>query len=58
MSRAVTSHRACHPVRYERNGFNYLFSTEEQEREFRGIKPERPLNSRLMYFDLIEIIKR
>ena len=43
---------------YERNGFNYLFSTEEQEREFRGIKPERPLNSRLMYFDLIEIIKR
>ena len=43
---------------YEHNGFNYLFSTEEQEREFRGIKPERPLNSRLMYFDLIELIKR
>lgn len=43
---------------YERNGFNYLFSTEEQEREFRGIKPERPLNSRLMYFDLIELIKK
>lgn len=39
-------------------GFNYLFSTEEQEREFRGIKPERPLNSRLMYFDLIELIKK
>ena len=43
---------------YERNGFNYLFSTEEQEREFRGIKPERPLNSRLIYFDLIELIKK
>lgn len=43
---------------YQRNGFNYLFSTEEQEREFRGIKPERPLNSRLMYFDLIELVKR
>ena len=43
---------------YERNGFNYLFSTEEQEREFRGIKPERPLNSRLMYFDLIELIHK
>ena len=43
---------------YQRNGFNYLFSTEEQEREFRGIKPERPLNSRLMYFDLIELVRR
>lgn len=43
---------------YERNGFNYLFSTEEQEREFRGIKPERLLSSRLMYFDLIELIKK
>ena len=43
---------------YKRNGFNYLFSTEEQEREFRGIKPERPLNSRLMYFDLIELIRK
>ena len=38
---------------YERNGFNYLFSSEEQEREFRGLKSDRPLNSRLMYFDLI-----
>ena len=43
---------------YERNGFNYLFSPEEQEREFRGIKSERPLNSRLMYFDLIELIRK
>ena len=42
---------------YERNGFNYLFSTEEQEREFRGLKSDRPLNSRLMYFDLIELVK-
>ena len=43
---------------YERNGFNYLFSSEEQEREFRNIKPERPLNSRLMYFDLIELTRK
>ena len=43
---------------YQRNGFNYLFSTGGQEREFRGIKPERPLSSRLMYFDLIELVKR
>ena len=42
---------------YERNGFYYLFSTEEQEREFRGLKPERPLDSRLMYFDLIELVR-
>lgn len=42
---------------YEHNGFNYLFSTEEQERNFRGIKPEKPLNSRLMYFDLIELVR-
>ncbi|MBR5314246.1 MAG: GNAT family N-acetyltransferase [Clostridia bacterium] len=43
---------------YQRNGFNYLFSTEEQEREFRGIKPEHALNSRLMYFDLIELVEK
>ena len=42
---------------YERNGFNYLFSSEEQEREFRAIKPDTPLNSRLMYFDL-KLIKK
>lgn len=42
---------------YQRNGFCFLFSSEEQEREFRGIKPEHPLNSRLMYFDLIELVK-
>ena len=45
-------------VFYQRNGFKYLFSTEEQEREFRGIKPERPLNSRLMYYDLIELVRK
>ena len=42
---------------YERNGFNCLFSSEEQEREFRAIKPDHPLNSRLMYFDL-KLIKK
>lgn len=43
---------------YQRNGFNHLFSTEEQEREFRGIKPDHALNSRLMYFDLIELVRK
>ncbi len=42
---------------YQRNGFNYLFSTEDQEKEFRGIKSNQTLNSRLMYFDLIELVK-
>lgn len=37
---------------YERNGFEYLFSTEEQEKEFRGMKKEHELKTRLMYFDL------
>jgi hypothetical protein len=35
-----------------------LFSTEEQEREFRCLGPDRPLNSRLMYFDLIELKRK
>ena len=41
---------------YERNGFKFLFSSEEQEREFRDLRPDRPLNTRLMYFDLIELM--
>ena len=43
---------------YQNNEFKFLFSTEEQEREFRGLGPEKPLNSRLMYFDLIELKKK
>lgn len=35
-----------------------LFSTEEQEREFRCLGPDRPLNSSLMYFDLIELKRK
>lgn len=41
---------------YQNNEFKFLFSTEEQEREFRGLGPDKPLNSRLMYFDLIELL--
>lgn len=40
---------------YQRNGFSMLFSTEEQEKEYRKMKPESPLATRLMYFDLIEV---
>ena len=30
---------------YQNNEFKFLFSTEEQEREFRCLGPDRPLNS-------------
>lgn len=40
---------------YERNGFTLLFSTESQEKEYRNLKEDRQLATRLMYFDLIEV---
>lgn len=43
---------------YQNNEFKFLFSTEEQEREFRCLGHDRPLNSRLMYFDLIELKRK
>ena len=43
---------------YERNGFKFLFGSENQEREFRNIKFDKPLHTRLMYFDLIELSKQ
>lgn len=41
---------------YERNGFEYLFSSDEQEKEFRGMKSEKELKTRLMYFDMKTLI--
>ncbi len=38
---------------YEREGFSFLFSTESQEKEYLAYEQEKPLNTRLMYFDLI-----
>lgn len=40
---------------YKKNGFNFLFSTEEQEKEYRNIASSYPLETRLMFFDLIRI---
>lgn len=40
---------------YLKNGFSYLFSTEEQERNYTGVPEDRELETRLMYFDLIAI---
>ncbi len=42
---------------YESNGFATVFSTEIQEKEYRNIGTEIPLNTRLMYFDLMLLAK-
>lgn len=41
---------------YEANGFNYLFSTGQQEKEYIGMPEEKELKTRLMYMDLIRIM--
>ena len=41
---------------YETNGFNYLFSTEQQEKEYIGMSKEKELKTRLMYLDLIRVM--
>lgn len=38
---------------YNRNGFDFIFSTEEQEKESLSPTNEDALKTRLMYFDLI-----
>ena len=38
---------------YESNGFQFLFSSEAQEKEFMSLPEDSSLNTRLMYFDLI-----
>jgi len=39
---------------YENNGFKYLFSTEQQEKQHIGISEDKELNTRIMYFDLLQ----
>ncbi|GHT46595.1 N-acetyltransferase [Bacteroidia bacterium] len=38
---------------YESNAFSDVFSTEQQEKEYLGMPPEKELKTRLMYFDLM-----
>lgn len=38
---------------YQKNGFDFIFSTEEQEMQYRHIVSDGKLKTRLMYFDLI-----
>ncbi len=37
---------------YERNGFKTLYKSEQEERDFLKLKPEEPLETRFMFFDL------
>ena len=54
----VDSYNTLKPLRYyKENDFVELFSTEEQEKEFTGLKPEDTLETRLMYYDLIVLSK-
>ena len=50
----VDSYNAPGPLKYYTdNEFVPLFRTEDQEKEFTGLKPEDTLATLLMYFDLI-----
>lgn len=40
---------------YENNGFKLVFSTDQQEKEYRHIKEDIILKTRLMYFDLLPL---
>ena len=40
---------------YKKNGFDYIFSTEEQERDYRKIISNESLKTRLKFFDLLLI---
>jgi GNAT superfamily N-acetyltransferase len=42
---------------YINNGFRVVFSSEEQEKEYRHLKEAMVLKTRLMYFDLFSLTK-
>ncbi len=37
---------------YERNGFKFLYKTEQEERDFLELDEDQPLHTRFMFFDL------
>ena len=41
---------------YLHNGFSFMFSSEEQEKQYRNITIDGALRTRLMYFDLMQIV--
>ena len=46
----------CHKL-YEKNGFKFLYSTEELEKEANHIPEDEHLESRMMYLDLLGYIR-
>lgn len=42
---------------YTKNKFDFIFQTEEDEREDAGLKQDEPLITRTMYFDLLPLFK-
>lgn len=52
----VDSYNTKRPLKYyQRNGFEFVLSTELQEKEYLGLTPEDELDTRLMFFDLITL---
>ena len=55
----VDAYNSENPISfYLRNDFDFMFSSEEQEKDYRNINSDSPLLTRLMYFDLIRIIEK
>ena len=42
---------------YEQNDFKTVFSTEQQEKDYRHLDSDVPLSTRLMYYDLMNTAK-
>ena len=42
---------------YKKNGFNFVFSNDEQEAEFDRLEKGAKLKTRKMYFDLLALVK-
>ena len=42
---------------YEQNGFTTVFSTEQQEKDYRHITSETTLSTRLMFYDLMSMVE-
>ena len=42
---------------YEKNGFTTVFSTEQQEKDYRHITSETSLSTRLMFYDLMSMVE-
>lgn len=42
---------------YQKNGFKQLFKSAEEEKEYSAIQDDEPLATRLLYFDLIVLLR-